>query len=257
MSQDPNQPPSGYGNDPQNPYGTPPPQEFYGSPQQEPYGAPPQQGPYGVPPPPGPYGVPPQQGPYGAPPQGFYGPPPGYSYNMPQSSPLPLGEAIGQLPNQYIKVLTKPSALTFAQEMGKASWDIIWVQLIIYAIIAAILGYAANALQPNRFNSAGTSTLSPNVGQLILLGSSIGSIVFVPLFFFAGVGIIYLIAKAFGGTGTFRTQSYTTLLITVPFGLVSGILGLVPILGSFVGFAFFVYQIVLNIFSVMAVHRLS
>src|SRR6266567_7401995 len=131
MSYDPNQPPnSGYGNPP------------YGQPQ-PPYGQPQQQGPYG-PPPQGPYGQP-QQGPYGQP-QPPYGAPyqqPGYGYPPPQAAPLPLGEAIRQLPNQYIRVLTKPSAATFAEEQGKASWDIVWIQLIIYAITAAVLGYLA------------------------------------------------------------------------------------------------------------------
>jgi hypothetical protein len=35
---------------------------------------------------------------------------------------LSLIEAIGQLPRQYIKVLCRPSAQTFREEMGKASW---------------------------------------------------------------------------------------------------------------------------------------
>src|SRR6266496_1050109 len=120
MSYDPNQPPnSGYDNPP---YGTP----------QPPYSAP--------------------QPPYGAP----Y-PQPGYDYPPPQTAPLPLGEAIRQLPNQYIKVLTRPSAATFAEEQGKASWDIVWVQLIIYAIVAAVLGYLALLISPNQFSTTGSS----------------------------------------------------------------------------------------------------
>src|SRR6266702_2783760 len=77
---------SGYGT-PQNPYGTPPPQ----------------------------YGTPPNQ-------QGGYG----YGYPPPQQAPRSIGQAIQELPNQYIRVLTKPSAQTFAEEMGKADWAMIW-----------------------------------------------------------------------------------------------------------------------------------
>src|SRR5262245_56839037 len=114
MSYDPNQPPnSGYGTPP---YGQP--QPPYSQPQQGPYGQPPQ-GPYGQPQPP--YGQP--QPPYGAP----YQQPEGYGYPPSQTAPLPLGEATRQLPNQYITVLTKPSAATFAEEQGKAGWDIVWV----------------------------------------------------------------------------------------------------------------------------------
>src|SRR6266568_2788245 len=107
MSQDPY---SGYGSNPENPYGNPSPQN-----PENPYGQQPPQNPY-------PYGAP--QPPYGA--------PQGPDYNNygapPTANPLPLGEALQQLPNQYIKVLTKPSARTFAEEIGKASWDIVWIQ---------------------------------------------------------------------------------------------------------------------------------
>src|SRR5690348_14006544 len=48
----------------------------------------------------------------------------------PQAIPLPLREAIKQLPRQYWKVLTRPGAATFAEEMGKAEWGIIWAQLL-------------------------------------------------------------------------------------------------------------------------------
>ncbi|HLQ28952.1 MAG TPA: Yip1 family protein [Ktedonobacteraceae bacterium] len=274
MSYDPNQQPnSGYGNPPygsppQGPYGQPqgpygpPPQGPYGPPPQGPYGQP--QGPYGQPQ--GPYGAPPYgqpQGPYGPPPQGPYGAPPyqqpGYGYAAPPAAPLPLGEAIRQLPQQYIKVLTKPSAATFAEEMGKAAWNIVWVQLLALAVITAVLGYLASLIGSGIMPAATSSTASMNPAMLqgIRLGSSFGQIIGVPLGFFIGVGILYLIAKAFGGQGTFLAQGYTYLLFEVPLGIVISLLGLIPYLGGLVGFAAGIYAIVLNIFSIMAVHRLS
>src|SRR5438270_13918176 len=103
-------------------------------------------------PPPNPYNAPPN--PYATP---TYGPPgyqggPGY-YPPPQSAPLPLREAIRNLPNQYIKVITKPGPMTFAEEMGKASWDIVWVQLIFYAIISTILSYLATLISGTNLNT--------------------------------------------------------------------------------------------------------
>ncbi len=41
------------------------------------------------------------------------------------TAPLPLGQAIRELPGQYLKVLTRPSVKTFAGEKGKAGWGII------------------------------------------------------------------------------------------------------------------------------------
>jgi hypothetical protein len=158
MSQDP-QP--GYNPNPEKPYTDP---SAYEVPASPPAGGPPSPNSYQDPP--STYYGEYQQPPYGMPPQGAYGSPGydpnhygydpnrgGYGYNPNQagygygaSAPLPLSEAIGQLPNQYVRVLTKPSPFTFAAEMGKASWDILWVQLIAYAIIAGILAYVQSLI---------------------------------------------------------------------------------------------------------------
>src|SRR5437764_11765361 len=126
---------------PQNPYqgqgqpgsGGPEPYSGYGTPQQGPYGAPPPQ-----------YGTPPNQ-------QG------GYGYTPPQQAPRPIGQAIQELPNQYIKVLTKPSAQSFAEEMGKADWAMVWIQLLGLAILGTILGLirAAIGLAGSSFVNSG------------------------------------------------------------------------------------------------------
>jgi len=56
------------------------------------------------------------------PPGGSPGMPPNGGYDGPQETPLTLGEAIRQLPRQYVKVVTRPSAAAFAEEVGKARW---------------------------------------------------------------------------------------------------------------------------------------
>jgi hypothetical protein len=252
MSYDPNQPPnSGYGTPP---YGQP--QPPYGQPQQGPYGPPPQ-GQYGGQPQP-PYGQP--QPPYGAPYQQ-----PGYGMPAVQAAPLPLGEAIRQLPNQYIRVLTKPSAATFAAEQGKAAWNIVWVQLIIIAVISVVLGYIGSliGLSFGAFSSLmstgglSSSSMNPAAIQAAAASSSFGQIILAPLGFFIVVGVYYLLAKAFGGQGTFLTQGYNFLLYQVPIGIISGVIGFIPILGGLVAFALYIYGIVLNVFLIMATHRLS
>jgi len=247
MSYDPNQPPnSGYGNPP---YGQP--QPPYGQPQQPPYGPPPQ-GPYGQSQAPYGYGPPPQ-GPYGAPYQQ-----PGYGYPPPQAAPLPLGEAIKQLPSQYIKVLTKPSAATFAEEQGKAAWNIVWVQLLGLAIITAGLFFLLFQLTlPGMLASNNVPPASIAALEAFPLGFALFVIVLYPLGFFIGTGIQYLIAKAFGGLGTYLAHGYSYLLYTAPITVVSLLLSLIPILGSLASSALGIYAIVLNVFMIMAVHRMS
>ncbi|GLV56402.1 hypothetical protein KDH_32430 [Dictyobacter sp. S3.2.2.5] len=275
MSYDPNQ-----GN---NPGYNPPPQG------ENPAGYPPPQGPYtgyGPPPPsqegyPGGYPPPPQQGGYpGYPPppqEGYPGgyPPPqqgGYSpygpggYNEPPAQPLPLGDAIRQLPAQYLRITTRPSANTFAMEKGKAAWNIVWVQLLFLGVVAAILialyvGVALPTLM-STFNS--NSSIPPSTFNSIktLYASSaiplgIGALIFTIVGFFVGVGIMFLIAKAFGGQGTFLQHGYSYLLFTVPLTILSYLVALVPFIGSLGSLAISIYSIVLQVYMTMAVHRLS
>jgi hypothetical protein len=187
----------------------------------------------------------------------------GNTYQVPPVTPLPLGDAVEQLPKQWWKVLSRPGAQTFAEEAGKASWDIIWVQLIGYAIISAILSALQNLTNSatldylNRLNansSAGTTALvtrgvTPASIAIGLVGVLIG--------FFIAQGILFGLAKAFGGQGTFTQQAYVMLLFVVPLGILEGLLGLVPILGGLVSLAGGIYSIVLAVFAIMGVHRLS
>jgi len=244
---------------PQNPYegqGQPAsgadPYSGYGTPQ-NPYGAPPQN-PYGTPPPQNPYAPQsPQQN--DAPPyqQGGYG----YGYAPPQQAPRSIGQAIQELPNQYIRVLTKPSRLTFEGEMGKADWAMVWIQLLIWAVVGTIIGLIGSALRLATSSIVGSG--GANFNSILALTSSGNTFAFisVPISFFILVGIQYLLAKAFKGEGNFLTQGYTTLLFEVPIYILSYLLGLIPILGGIAGFALLIYGWVLNVFAIMAVHRLS
>lgn len=274
MSYDPNQ-----GN---NPGYNPPPQG------ENPGGYPPPQGPYtgyGPPPPsqegyPGGYPPPPQQGGYpGYPPppqEGYPGgyPPPqqgGYSpygpggYNEPPAQPLPLGNAIRQLPSQYLRVTTRPSANTFAMEKGKAAWNIIWIQLLFLAIVTGILTAISTVISlPNTLNSLNNSNLPASTTEQVRtifatlpIPFGIGTIVVVIAGFFIATGIFFLIAKAFGGQGTFLQYCYSYLLFEVPLGILSSLLSLIPILGSLAVLALGIYRIILQVYMTMAVHRLS
>jgi hypothetical protein len=52
-------------------------------------------------------------------------------------------------------------------------------------------------------------------------------------------------------------QGYTDLLLGVPLGILSALFSRIPLLGGLVAFGISIYTIVLHIFSIMAVHRLS
>ncbi len=213
------------------------------------------------------YGTP--NAPYGSPPNSygasntFYGGAPNTPYGMPETPygagapprrPLPLGEAIRELPNQYIRTITKPGVGVFAEEQGKAAWNIVWVQLIGLAVITALLivGIINISLStnPTARQSFGAVGAASGIFAILFL-------IFIPIAFFIGAGIYHLIAKAFGGRGTFLTYCYCYLLFAVPLGIISGVLGLIPLIGSFASLAISVYQIVLQVYMTMAVHRLT
>jgi hypothetical protein len=240
---------------PTNPYATPPqnPYDSTGSTSENPYAVP--QNPYGAPP----------ENPYAMPPYGYTPPYPAEPEYVPsQVHPLPLGEAIRQLPRQYFKVLTKPGAMTFAEEMGKAAWNIVWVQLIGLGIIYTLLGLLGFAIEPATTTT--TTPTTPSTQQILTMVqlisrisfyATLGDIVLIPLFFFIVMGIIYGLARAFGGQGKFVTQGYTYLLFDVPLGIISSLLTLLPLAGLFLALGLLIYRIVLVIFSIMAVHRIG
>src|SRR6266700_705133 len=145
--------------------GGPEPHPGHGAPQ-NPYGAPPPQNPYGAPPPQ--YGTPPYQ-------QGSYG------YAPPQQGPRPIGQAIQELPNQYIKVLTKPSAQTFAEEMGKADWAMVWIQLLAIAIVGTIFGLIGSAIGAASSSFATSTGFNPGAVLSLTVSGSTFSFIAVPV----------------------------------------------------------------------------
>jgi hypothetical protein len=81
-------------------------------------------------------------------------------------------------------VLTKPGVATFAAQMGKASWRMVWVQLLGWRVISTILGFVAQAIFTSiSYRLAGS--LSPEAIQaLSATSASHGGIIGVPLGFF-------------------------------------------------------------------------
>src|SRR5205085_10559691 len=122
---------------------------------------------------------------------------------------------------------------------------------------SAILGNLVSFI--DGFPGLSAFTFSTSTGAALL------NMVYVPVFFFIGVLIQYAFARAFYGEGTFLAQAYGSLLYRGPLGIFGGLLTLLflSILGAGLVLAgcaavvLFVYAVVLNIFMIMGVHRLS
>ena len=189
--------------------------------------------------------------------------------------PLPLTQAIRALPRQYFRVFTKPSVATVAEEMGKASWNMVWLQLIGLGIITVLLDFLRRLISPWGFV----------VYRTFALLSLLSPIITIPLTFLITMGIAYGIAKAFAGLGTFLAQTYIALLPFVPLTILGQLLTLLnpfvprpPVSSHFTspavtstlilftvvtfvlaafGFALLIYRVVLQVLGIMAVHRLT
>lgn len=189
--------------------------------------------------------------------------------------PLPLKEGLRQLPRQWWKVMSKPAIRSFAEEKGKASWSVIVILLLIYAIVqsAALilepyipgtLTNISNSFNQNLSQSTYSSTNAFNVADFtrtILLIEGLFGIILVPLFYLLGEGIYFLLAKLFKGSGNYLQQVYAGMLFIIPTTVGLTILSLIPFVGVILqlGLGIFlgIYFYVLRIFAIQAVHRLS
>ncbi|MGZ3610985.1 MAG: YIP1 family protein [Ktedonobacteraceae bacterium] len=160
-----------------------------------------------------------------------------------------LSRVLSQLPLRYFNALVKPSVATYTADKRDASWSLVWIQLVIWAILDAMLGLLVNFIYPP---ATGTT-----FSRLFTLSTSIGLIGVVPLLFFLLMGIVFLLAKAFGGQGTFLEQCNSSLYIQAPLGIFSKLLALIPVVGRVLNSVLSLYGIVLQVFVIMAVHRLS
>ena len=238
----------------------------------EPSSTPPPGGAPGYPPPQGypPSGYPPPQG-YPPPPGAGY-PPPGAGYPPPMygapqvavGAQPPVPAVIGNIFQKWVRVTTHPGAQSFANELPTANWADIWITLLLLGVLSAITGFirlaegAAVAGQVfNNLNLPASQRQIFDSAFTVNPGTAAGSIIGVPIGFFIGMGILWIFAKIFGGSGTFLHQSYAFSLFYVPVAAVSAIAGIIPVLGGIVSFALFIYGIVLAVYSIMASHRLT
>lgn len=167
------------------------------------------------------------------------------AYDIPSTLPHPLGQVLRELPGQYLKVLTRPSVKTFTEEKGKASWRIVWVQLIGLGCIDAVLQALALLISP----------LSPSTSQAVtILSAVVLQLLLTPVAFLVAGGILFLIARVFHGNGTFLQQIYTTLLFGVPLVIVSYLLALIPATNSWLPYVPHIYSLVLMVLALVAVH---
>ncbi len=166
------------------------------------------------------------------------------------SSPRPFGEVI----SLWLKVFQMDEAF-FAAEAPRASNNNTLVALLIYAVVAMIVGFIQRAVGFRQLLNQRLFANNPHVNIPICL--PIILIVVVPLGYYIGIGLIHLGAMLFKGRGSYTTLAYLVSLFYIPLGIVSGVLGLIPCVGGLIGLAAGILQIVLSVRAIKVNYQLS
>lgn len=259
-----------------NPYQHPQSQVTYGQPQNQNNAGPPAQYGYWSPPQnnqgtvqPYSYGPTQQSHPnYQAPvpyPGGTPQPWPTTNVNQRQSRSLIL--ALLAFPLLALKIYLLPSPATFTREKERAGWLALFLLLLSGAALTGAGAYLWGRIPSLNLGITELSMdrLTP---QPLTSGFCIFLAISVPVLFFFLESILRWAAKKLGGTGAFRAQIYTGLLIEAPLfvfvAAAAAILIYNPTYGSslrlvFAGVAaaFLLYGFLLHMFAVMAVQQIS
>jgi hypothetical protein len=138
------------------------------------------------------------------------------------------GVSVGEMLNQSITVLTKPSVTSFEQYERRGGQREALIYVIAAAALVGIVGLVFG-----------------------LLGGVIGAVagllrgVLALISFYVFAYALYFMGKQQGGTGTQDEVFYTTALYTAPILAVTGVVGAIPVLGCLAApfsFALWIYQ---------------
>ena len=188
--------------------------------------------------------------------------------NEPTNAPmLPPPSGVSEWVSVWRDAITRPSEQTFARigqsPNAKSTTAFLWI--FLGSLVSSLLAIPAQgALMRQMMQNAGLEEqVVPSLGSglmTVICGAPIGAVIAVVMFAIV-VGIVQLLAKMFGGRGTFDQLAYAIAAILTPFYLVSGVLSLlsaIPYAGfcfGLLGFAAALYVLVLEVMAVKGVNQ--
>lgn len=170
---------------------------------------------------------------------------------------LPPPSGVAQWFAVWRDAVTKPNEQTFASlaqsPNAKLPTALLWVFLgaLVNAFLAALVQGRLFRQYMQNFNFD-MSRFGEGAGALlirVICGAPIAAVIAV-IFFVIGAGIVYLLARMFGGRGTFDQLAYAFAAITTPIALVNGVLTLLAAI-PFVGFCFGLVSVLLAIYAIV------
>jgi hypothetical protein len=180
---------------------------------------------------------------------------------------LPPPSGVSEWFSVWRDALTKPSDQTFARiaqsPNAKLTTALLWVFLgslvnILFASLVQGVVFRQMMQNPN-FGGSGFPSMA---GGSLVAAVCVGPVVSV-VGFVIFVGIVQLVAKMFGGRGTFEQLAYATAAIVAPFSLINSVftlLAAIPFVGLCFGLVSLIavlYVIALEVMAVKGVNQFS
>jgi len=181
---------------------------------------------------------------------------------------LPPPAGVSAWFSTWREAITKPSDQTFARiassPQAKSTTALLWVFLgSLLNIFLASLVQGAVVRQMLQNSDLGVDQFGGGPGSTLIVaicGAPVGAVISTVVFA-VFVGIVQLVAKMFGGRGTFDQLAYAIAAIVTPFYLVSGLLallGAIPYVGlcfGLIGLLAGLYVLALEVMAVKGVNQ--
>jgi Yip1 domain len=138
--------------------------------------------------------------------------------------------------NSSLAVLQHPAVATFEEhERNNLQWATLYV--VVAAVVSGVLAAIGTAIK---------QTAGPG-----LVGAIFGTLIGVLIGFFIWLGLVYLLGRAFGGTGNFGELAFDISLFYAPLLVVFNLLSMIAIgplgiLTAIAGLVVWIYQLYLT-----------
>ena len=181
---------------------------------------------------------------------------------------LPPPAGVSAWLSTWREAITRPSDETFARiassPQAKSTTALLWVFLgSLLNIFLASLVQGAVVRQMLQNSDLGVDQFGGGPGVTLITaicGAPVGAVISAVVFAIF-VGVVQLVAKMFGGQGTFDQLAYAIAAIVTPFYLVSGLLallGAIPYVGlcfGLIGLLAGLYVLALEVMAVKGVNQ--
>jgi Yip1 domain len=188
--------------------------------------------------------------------------------NEPTNAPmLPPPSGVSEWFSVWRDAITRPSDQTFARiaQSPNAKLTTAFLWIFLSSLVSSLLALPARGVWMGQMmQSAGLEGQFPDAARsslfAVICGVPISAVISVVVFAIV-VGIVQLLARMFGGHGTYDQLAYAIAAIVTPFYMISGVLGLlsaIPFAGicfGLLGFAAALYVLVLEVMAVKGVNQ--